>query len=261
MNHTDVLTHTQVHARAARPSSLRTSEHHAAWLEPNAADPQHDVFCFLSAANDPAWDAFEGDVQTEGAVQIGRGPCSTQNAALLRERFSNLQPVPLGTATSAGFGDRLGVATPGHVRALQTADPDGNIKPIFAQQSIREMTRTGRTPQGVMDDATWGAFAAGWTGSVGADADHLKTEADVRACVAAGFTFFTFDPGDRVDDAAEAANEAELERKLDALPWSDLRISKRDMLAAYVGTTLNLDGLSIDMDRAAVVKAAAKYGV
>lgn len=260
MNHNDMLTHAQAHARAARTSSLRTSERDAAWLEPDTANPQHDTFCFLAAANDPAWDTFDGNVEVEDGVKIGRGPCSPQNAALLRERFSNLKPVPLGTATSAGFGDRLGVATPGHVRALQIADPNGTIKPIFAQQSIREMTRTGRTPQGVMDDATWGAFSAGWTGAVGADADHLKTEADVRACVAAGFTFFTFDPGDRVDDEAETATEAMLERKLDALPWGDLKLNKRDLLATYVGTSLKLDGLTIEMDRGAVVKAAVKYG-
>ena len=60
------------------------------------------------------------------------------------------------------MGDRLGLATPGHVRAMQAAGR--GIAPIYAQQSIREMTRTGRTPQQVMDDATWGAFAAGWRG-------------------------------------------------------------------------------------------------
>lgn len=48
------------------------------------------------------------------------------------------------------------------------------IEPIFPQQSIREMTRTQRTPQQVMDDAMNGARDAGWTGRIGADADHLK---------------------------------------------------------------------------------------
>jgi hypothetical protein len=62
---------------------------------------------------------------------------------------------------------------------------------IFAQQSIREMARTRRTPEQVMDDATWGAFQAGWREPVGADADHLKTTDDVDRCCAAGFTFFT----------------------------------------------------------------------
>jgi hypothetical protein len=118
-------------------------------------------------------------------------PTSAGNAAALRECLAWLGPRTLGVSTSAGLGDRLGLATPGHVRAA-----GGDLAPIFAQQSIREMERTGRTPQQVMDDATWGVFAEGWRDGFGADADNLKTPADVDACVAAGYTFFTFDPGD-----------------------------------------------------------------
>ena len=61
----------------------------------------------------------------------------------------------LGLAPSFGFGDRLGLATPGHVAAMRRAG--AGIEPIFRQQSIREMARTGRNPVGVMRDA----FAAG----------------------------------------------------------------------------------------------------
>src|SRR5258706_9547234 len=100
--------------------------------------------------------------------------------------------VTLGMAPSFGFGDRIGLATPGHVAAMKAAGQ--GIAPIFPQQSIREMTRTSRTPQQVMDDALNGAKAAGWTGPIGADADHLKTPADVDATTAVGFTFFTIDP-------------------------------------------------------------------
>ena len=59
--------------------------------------------------------------------------------------------VPLGLAPSFGFGDRIGLATPGHVESMKRSA--NGIQPIFPQQSIREMTRTQRTPQQVMDDA------------------------------------------------------------------------------------------------------------
>src|SRR5882724_9733494 len=85
--------------------------------------------------------------------------------------------VPLGLTPSFGYGDRLGVATPGHVAAHKKAA--AGIAPIFAQQSIREMTRTVRTPTQVMTDALRGAQQAGFTGAQGADADHLKTPQDV----------------------------------------------------------------------------------
>src|SRR4051812_48937668 len=76
--------------------------------------------------------------------------------------------VPLGLSPSFGFGDRLGLATPGHVASMRRAGK--GIAPIYAQQSIREMTRTVRTPEQVMGDALRGASESGWTEPQGADA-------------------------------------------------------------------------------------------
>ena len=61
---------------------------------------------------------------------------------------AQFKPVTLGLSPSFGFGDRIGLATPGHVAALHKAR--GNIEPIFPQQSIREMNRTNRTANSVM---------------------------------------------------------------------------------------------------------------
>src|ERR1700744_3976424 len=110
-------------------------------------------------------------------------------------------PGVLGLAAGFGFGDRTGLATPGHVAALKAAGK--GIQPMFAQQSIREMTRTQRTPDGVMKDAIKGMEAGGYFGIHGADADHLKVPEDVDRTAAAGFTFFTIDPSDDVDTHAD----------------------------------------------------------
>lgn len=119
----------------------------------------------------------------------------------------NMKCETLGLAPSFGFGDRIGTATPGHVEAMNRAGK--GIEAIYPQQSIREMTRTQRTAPEVMHDALAGAKAAGWTGRVGADADHLKTPDDVDITVAAGFTFFTIDPSDDVDQAADDYSESD----------------------------------------------------
>src|SRR6476660_7354272 len=124
----------------------------------------------------------------------------------------------LGLQPSFGFGDRIGLATPGHVQAMKRAGR--GIAPIFAQQSIREMTRTQRTPEQVMGDALAGAQATGWSeqhGGQGADADHLKTPADVDRTAAAGFVFFTIDPSDHVDGKTDSYSEAELATKQPAI--------------------------------------------
>ena len=84
-----------------------------------------------------------------------------------------MAPQTLGLRPSFGFGDRLGSATPGHVEAMRRAGE--GISPIFAQQSIREMARTDRSPQQVMGDAVGGMAAAGWSGISGIES--LKLDA------------------------------------------------------------------------------------
>ena len=195
----------------------------------------------------------------EGEWQDGMLLCrmTTKNLSVLRARLEWLRPVCLGLGTSFGFGDRLGLATPGHVCAVQHFD---GIAAIFAQQSVRENARTGRTPQQVMDDATWGVFQAGWRRPWGADADHLKTADAVDAFVAAGYTLYTIDPGEHVDDEAHITALAQLEAKVEALPWGALESTMRDMEQRYLKHTFDLEGLLIAFDREKLYRAAAKYG-
>lgn len=260
-HHPDLLARAAELAPARLRDGVRAADGVAAWLEPTPTDPHAFRLGLLGAAGHPALARFEGTRADAGAgLALLHGPTSAANAAALRALFADLRPVPLGLATSAGFGDRLGLATPGHVAAMRRAGAVGRIRPIFAQQSIREMTRTRRTAQQVMDDATWGAFEAGWTHGVGADADHLKTEAHVRTCLEAGFSFFTFDPGDHVDDDAATATGAALQAKVDALPWAALEDDWAAVRARYEGRPLDADGLELRFDATALARACAKYG-
>jgi hypothetical protein len=205
-----------------------------------------------------ALQAFEGEVcrSADGVARVV-GPASARNAAAVRAALPWLAPRPIGLHTSAGFGDRLGLATPGHVRALQAAP---GVVPVFAQQSIREMTRTGRGPQDVIDAATWGALAAGWRGPVGADADHLKTIADLECCAAAGYSLFTIDPGEHVDPMADSAEAATLRARFAELPWPALEDDEASLRGRYIGRPLEIDGGRVEVDEAALVRAAVKYG-
>jgi hypothetical protein len=200
------------------------------------------------------WTGFAGSAESAGEARLF--PLSAPNAAELRRRLPGLQPVPLGLRTSAGTGDRLGLATPGHARAFR----DTGIAPIFAQQSIREMTRTERTPVDVMTDATWGAFQAGWPGPVGADADHLKNIADADVTAAAGFSLFTVDPGEYVDSSADAASAPDVEAKVDALPWQLLDSSPAELETHYAGRAFDLGERGLAISREQILRAAAKYG-
>ena len=125
---------------------------------------------------------------------------------------------PLGLSLSFGFGDRLGLGTPGHIASVRGKP----FAPIFAQQSVRENTRTGRTPQQVMDDAKRAVESAKWEAPWGADADHLKTVDDILPFVEAGYTFFTVDPGEQVDNCADTDSIEVLKQKIAALNWDEL---------------------------------------
>jgi hypothetical protein len=161
--------------------------------------------------------------------------------------------VTLGLKPSFGFGDRTGLATPGHVEAMRRAG--AGIEPIYPQQSIREMARTGRTPRDVMDDALAGMTRAGWTGPTGADADHLKTPQDVDATAAVGFTFFTIDPSGDVDAHADDYDEPMLRDRFVAV------VEEIDWFEKYRGKSVRLaTGTAVALDEQACLRAAVKYG-
>ncbi|MCX6543670.1 MAG: tagaturonate epimerase family protein [Acidobacteria bacterium] len=210
-----------------------------------------------AAGHEDVLRSYEGESGEHDGHRLLIGPTSARNAAGLRAHLSWLAPQPLGLCTSFGFGDRLGLATPGHVRALKAAG--GPIIPVFAQQSARELTRTGRTAQDVLDAATWGAFAEGWKGRQGADADHLKTTADIDDYLAAGFTMFTIDPGEHVGQIEPDATSSDLRLGFDALPWSLIEETPAALLARYAGRVFDIEGHPIRLGEETLVRAAIKY--
>jgi hypothetical protein len=202
---------------------------------------------------------FDGE-PTEILGQSARiGALTSANAQRLASHLPWLSPVPLGKRLSFGFGDRLGNATSGHVAALRQADPAGRFAPIFAQQSVRENTRIGRTPQEVMDAARWGVLQTGWRSDWGADADHIKAVADIAAFVSAGYTFYTIDPSDHVDNAAQTDAAATLQDKVAALPWDKLASTYDAFKRRYVRRH-DLDGVVLEPTEVELLRALAKYG-
>ena len=201
-----------------------------------------------------------GDVSTvktgDRALTVKLSETSSEAALYLRSLLPFLNPTVLGLEKSAGCGDRLGLATAGHVRAVRKS----SMAPIFAQQSIRENARTGRNPQEVMDDALWGIFQEGWRKGFGADADHLKNTDDIDSCVQAGFTFYTIDPGEHVDNEANTASIDDLKRKIDALPWSDLETTWKEVQDELASGPIDLGTLKVEISEEQLLRATAKYG-
>ena len=157
---------------------------------------------------------------------------------------------------SFGFGDRLGLANPGHVRSLKGFD----FKPVLAQQSIRELTRTNRTPEDVMDAAVWAVFQEGYKGGFGADADHLKTTEDVDLLVKAGYTMFTIDPSDYVVSGVGNTSDDQLKERTEKLAWNDFHESYAGLMARYDNKSIEVSGaLSLTPTTREIYEACIKY--
>ena len=154
-------------------------------------------------------DSFSGENANIGGIHLKRVDLSWAHYLLLKERFPYIEPVSLRERrTTVGCGDRLGLASPGHIRAVA----DYEVAPVLAQQSIRELTLTDRTYEGVVSDAAFLVFQEGYRGGYGADGDHLKTLDDIDVALAAGMPMITL-------DLTEVMNPEPAE-------WSDARIEQ-----------------------------------
>lgn len=198
---------------------------------------------------------FAGENLRIGDASVEVCPADEMNMEALRSRLHWLRPTLTGLRPSLGLGDRLGLATPGHA----AAGAESGFFLVLAQQSIREMTRTGRSAQQVMDEAAFGAWQCGYAAGFGADADHLKVHADVEATAAAGFTMFTLDPSDHVDDRVDRVSVQELGARFEKLQ-ADGVPGAAGWRAKYAGRTFAAGEATIRFEEETLLKAAVKYG-
>lgn len=105
-----------------------------------------------------------------------------------------LRKLPMKGA-SIGLGDRIGLATEGHIKAVK----DAKLFPVFAQQSIRELSFTGRSFKEVINDVMKAIKRTKYDSSFGFDGDHLKSESDIEEALEAGITILTLDCSDEIN--------------------------------------------------------------
>jgi len=237
-------------------------------LYPNSVQSKSDALWFMVRCRGERWlvmmgepkltEHFEGEtISLNSSRNMGVFPLSPKNAGAIRQHFDWLKPKPFALKPTFGCGDRLGLATPGHIRAARAC----GVTVLLAQQSIREMTRTQRTPQQVMDDAMWGVFQEGFKEGFGSDADHLKTFQDIDSTAAVGFTMFTIDPSEYVDRAADSASEPQLDEKLQKINSKALPVLVPELMSLYSFKTFDIPALGkITPKPPDVKRAIVKYG-
>ncbi len=190
---------------------------------------------------------FSGEPFTADGKAWVLAPLTHENAQQLRKIFPFTAPVPvLKKPRTVGVGDRLGIATPGHIRALKEYD----AYPVFAQQSIRELTLTGRTFDDVLDCATFAVFRCNYTRGFGADGDHLKTADEVATAIACGYTMITLDCSEHIrNDVQSMTDEQAL-----AAYRPDPALEEK-----YIGKVFSVGGHVIGYDRMSFVRMSLVY--
>ncbi len=195
---------------------------------------------------------------TDDGMWVALGERSSENARALHQLLPWTRPRSLREErTTIGMGDRLGLATPGHIRAARRYA----ISPVLAQQSVRENDFIGRTYEDVVANATWGVFQEGFRDGYGADGDHLKTIPAIDTALDAAMPMITLDLTEVMRPEVADWSDAEVAEqfaKLDA-------IFQERVNTEYAGKTFTLSGennvtVTLSVSREDALRCAVMYG-
>ncbi len=207
----------------------------------------------LIVAGGSKYDRFTGTEQSVDGKKVKVCPLDSENSKVIQSIFDFANPTSAKNHDiSMGLGDRLGLASPGHIRLVKGK----GIFPILAQQSIRELNLTLRTYDDVLSDAVWAVFQEGYKDGFGADGDHLKTPEEVKMALDCGFTMITLDCSEHIDNDIESLYDSELSAKYD----TESSIDKKYWEEKYKDKTYKLnDGTEITIDSNEFMKTVLTY--
>ncbi len=176
-----------------------------------------------------------------------------ENYRLIRKLLPFMNPVShKDKAVSLGLGDRLGKASPGHIRLLKGS----GYFPVLAQQSIRELNLTGRNYDEVLSDAAWAVLQEGMKDGWGADGDHLKTPQEVKMALDCGYTMITLDCSEHIDNSASGLSGRELDEKYALVPEKE----RAELEKLYLNKNIRLkSGTSFEFGEADFKKETLVY--
>jgi len=158
---------------------------------------------------------LDGAEKTRSGKTLKLCPLTVENSKVIRKLFEFTNPVRhKGHNVTIGFGDRLGLASAGHIRLVSGLD----VFPVLAQQSKRELNLTNRTYDDVLAAAVWAVFREGYTKGYGADGDHLKTHEEVKSALKSGYSMITLDCSDHIRNDLAYAPQPEIDARYAKLP-------------------------------------------
>jgi hypothetical protein len=189
---------------------------------------------------------------SSGALRLLRVPMIAENLPELQELFPFTKPVSLrNKRTTVGCGDRLGMASAAHIRAVRQFD----AYPVLAQQSIRELKFCGRSFADVVADAAFQVFQEGYEEGWGADGDHLKTMEDIDSALEQGMPMITLDLTEVLHPEAADFDDARMNSE-----FAGLDSTVRDhVLREYADRKFKVGNRTIGFDGWEAKKCALMY--
>lgn len=193
---------------------------------------------------------FAGEAVDSDRGLVVKAPLSHENAKLLRSLFPFTAPVRvLEREKTIGVGDRLGLACDGHIRVFKQYS---NVIPVFAQQSIRELTLTNRTFDDVLDCVTFAVFRNNYTTGFGADGDHLKTDEEVVYALSCGYTMITLDCSDQIAGDIDALSKEQVDARY---------VPDPELEQMYCGKSFDIGaGMEVSFDEELFRRTVLIYG-
>ncbi|MBY7142292.1 tagaturonate epimerase family protein [Virgibacillus sp. NKC19-3] len=203
----------------------------------------------LASGNGPLYDALTGEDVGENGKAC---PLTHENRLVLNRYFDYTVPRAFGTKVATmGLGDRLGLASPGHIETIRHRD----VKPVLAQQSIRELNLTNRSMNDVLDAAAFAVFQEGYKGGYGADGDHIKKESDIKYALSLGVSMITLDCSDQIDKSIEEATAETVKQEYHKLP----KDVKEYYSEKYLDKTFKINGLSLTFNEIDLMRNVLLY--
>lgn len=206
----------------------------------------------VSASRDAVNIGCMGERISIGGMNVQVSPLTWETYQAVKQHLPWMVPASLrNERTTFGCGDRLGRATPGHIRGCRPYE----IHPVLAQQSVRELNFTGRTYRDVVKDAAFLVLQEGYRGGYGADGDHIKYLKDIRLAVEAEMPMITLDLTEVMNPAAEQWSEEQVNREFSRLPGECRELTE----SRYAGKTFNAGSFSVAVSEAEAKRCALIY--
>ncbi|MCL4415658.1 MAG: tagaturonate epimerase family protein, partial [Actinobacteria bacterium] len=174
---------------------------------------------------------------------------NNKNLNEIRKIFPHLSPSVCGLNKSFGTGDRLGLATPAHIRAFKNK----RIFPFFVQQSVRELNKTNRSWQDVLDSVIWGCFEAGYKNYFGADADHLNNLDNLKEAIDCGYTMYTIDSTNFILNDVKKLTKSEIIKLYNLIP------EKKEFEKLYLNKNFKILGETFKFDEEYFMRTILKF--